>query len=351
MVNLPDPDSIPRIQSPRADVTASLGGALGGIVDTLDGLDPLSRGIVSGMLSQELGFQIPTAEEMENRRVMAQIQIAQNNKKLAGLRVEAATGAILDQKEALGVDEGILKDPNQFLALANRLGADLKQSDLILAGFESATKSPEERKGEELAQQASNLSNLETMAEAQAQAAEGEGVVGSLLDRNREQVEEQTDTDLSPGLFGDDTDTDAGGLALFNHISSSLDKLQDASGGTALTGIVGQQKGSFEDLADAPEANGLMLTAPVDGIFGEDESHKAVFFKAASVLRMAQAGNTTPAEIFKQLELPFAGIDGLSFIGAAQKVAEDMGTDVASLLKEMGLESVVTELSAAVGTP
>ena len=326
------PPATDRTQAP-VDATGRLAGGLAGIAETvaeMSGGDPYTESIILGMIGRRMGVQIPTRQQHELAQMQAQIQAYERRNTLVKHQVTEAHALMLEDPDGrmrqAGVDpQGILQQPEKFVAIANDYGIPLTLGDLKRAGVGGVERTAAQRAmamtGEQLSKSAQNLANAEKVGAAVQAAGEGEGALGEALER-RETAEEQREGVTIKGFMGTDIDENAGSVAFLRLYQGFTQETGDLAGRPVAAQAFVERYGDV--MRDQLE--GLERNAAGELIVGKGDmgvSDAATVFLALTVQGIASDLGVSLGEAFTRLGLEYTGIDQPSLIQSLSQVTPE----------------------------
>lgn len=280
----------------RRKKPSGIGAKMAPIIDALSEMDPytaeFTRQMYNGMFQQVgIPIEIPDVQSFQMNQLMAEKKSLELRRQIAEEKVGAANAFMADltteQKMAWGIttDNLLEEDPERFVHIvSDKLGFPIKKSDLVLAGIEdssadaksASTEKKAKKEAEGLSRQASELSNIESIAK-----------YGDVFADEAEQAVKNQETD-GIDLFTMDTDTDepAGARAVFQAYDKFMRNVPQDLKPKAVASFV---KLMGSDMADSLEE------APVDEngslVFGAgnyDADPEAIYYLGALINRMAR---------------------------------------------------------------
>jgi hypothetical protein len=308
----------------------SRGELFGRMIDDVHGAqDPVEQAIISGVLSKALGFHIPTRAELDLRRMQQEMQVANYNDRRAALMVREAWATMMDNKDKLGVDEGVINDPVMFEATAKRLWENglieyqISQGDMIRAGYKPVPAGV--RMSEELSRAVSTEKNAVTVEEMIVEAGSGDNRLGEIMAKFEQLETERTGTDFTSflGITDTDIDTDEGSRSLRELYDGAMREMTTATGGSrkiASRAFLERWKDDIQDqLQGLPSSGGKLVVGQGD----RGVTDTATFFLSHLLLTMAHDMGIDQAAIMQLMGLEYSGIDEQSYNEMDAKVRND----------------------------
>ena len=342
-----------RAQTPErlSPELVELAGQAGGIADSLSpgGLGDL---IVRGVLSQALGFEIPSAAEVQNTALLNAIARASNEKKLAKLQVSSIFASMLDRADELNahpslrsagvkVDEDLINRPDELVAVSQLIGEPISKGDLFLADITLLT--PEQQANQQaeaaLKQKKTTEGNIEYTEKLLAREQEfqsGSGPAFDAVKQVRELVETGLDVDLSGGDV--DSDEDRGSYDFGVFAKRAVD---------TIAGLGFDRKLATRMFLQHPELGGDLVADQLEGLQTDEAGRlivgkgdagvtdSATFYLTASLLQLAKEAGMQGDEVAQLVGL--RGINEESFLRAGVEEAAKKGVTPQALFRDLGL--------------